>query len=205
MARVRIRSNTAASPAPQFVGADRAASTERLGDVSRLCGRAAFGSTGKRQPHSGCAATLQSGPARIDREAEAWISTGRLPPDRVGIALAEGSGLLGPNSFGFLNNVDGIAPLSAPLAERPRLGRVALVVPRRDALPELAPLLSSRLLGVSWLVSVGDGDPAECCSFFSTIRDGGLLVALGKGARPSSLLDAWCGKAGGGVAFAESA
>jgi len=133
------------------VGADRAASTERLGDVSRLLRARSFWIDGETPAAQRVRSNLQSGPARIDREAEAWISTGRLPSDRVGIALAEGSGLLGPNSFGFLNNVDGIAPLSAPLAERPRLGRVALVVPRRDALPELAPLLSSRLLGVSWL------------------------------------------------------
>lgn len=195
MARVRIRSNTAASPAPQLVGADRAASTERLGDVSRLLRARSFWIDGETPAAQRVRSNLQSGPARIDREAEAWISTGRLPSDRVGIALAEGSGLLGPNSFGFLNNVDGIAPLSAPLAERPRLGRVALVVPRRDALPELAPLLSSRLLGVSWLVSVGDGDPAEVLQFLQhDPATGGLLVALGKGARPSSLLDSLVGK-----------
>ena len=36
-----------------------------------------------------------------------------------------------------------------------RRGSVALVVPRRDALPEVVPLLCSHDLGVSWLISVG--------------------------------------------------
>jgi hypothetical protein len=120
---------------------------------------------------------------------------GKLPSGRLGISLDDAAALLGPHSFGFLNNVDGIAPLAAPMAERPRLGRVALVVPRRDALPELPPLLEQRLLGVSWLISVGDGDPAEVLRFLAhDPATTGLLLALGKGARPQSLLDCLGGK-----------
>jgi hypothetical protein len=138
---------------------------------------------------------LQLGAVQTDKDAAAWISDGRLPDGKLGISLDDGAALLGPHSFGFLNNTDGIAPLAAPLGERPRVGRVALVVPRRDALPELAPLLCNRLLGVSWLISVGDGDPSEVLRFLQhDPATAGLLIALGKGVRPQTLLDALSGK-----------
>lgn len=195
MARVRVKSSAVSAPAPQVAGSDQAASTERLGDVSRLLRARSFWVEGDTPAAQRVRSNLQLGPAQLRSEADAWISNARLPSDRVGVALAEGAALLGPHSFGFLNNIDGIAPLAAPLSERPRLGRVALVVPRRDALPELTPLLSSRLLGVSWLISVGDGDPTEVLQFLQhDPATGGLLVALGKGARPANLLRSLAGK-----------
>jgi hypothetical protein len=133
------------------------------------CGRVAFGSKARLQAAQRVRSNLALGPAQLDPEAAVWISGGKVPPGRLGISLDDAAALLGPHSFGFLNNVDGIAPLAAPMAERPRLGRVALVVPRRDALPELPPLLEQRLLGVSWLISVGDGDPPRCCASWPTI------------------------------------
>lgn len=195
MARARVKSAIAPQTPPETVGSGRISATARMGDVSRLLRARSFWVEGDSPAAQRVRGNLQLGPAQLDREADAWVSAGRMPPEKMGVALAEGSALLGPHSFGFLNNVDGIAPLAAPLPERPRVGRVALVVPRRDALPELAPLLLTRLIGVSWLVSVGDGDPADVLSFLQhDLATGGLLVALGKGARPLGLLDSLAGK-----------
>jgi len=193
MARPRIQSS--ASPAQSPAAGRAPASTERLEDVSRLLRARSFWVEGETPAAQRIRSNLQVGPAQLDPEAAVWISARRVPSERLGISLEEGAALLGPHSFGFLNNSDGIAPLAAPMAERPRLGRVALVVPRRDALPELPPLLSARLLGVSWLISVGDGDPSEVLRFLQhDPATGGLLVALGKGVRPQSLLDSLSGK-----------
>jgi len=75
-----------------------------------------------------------------------------------------------------------------PVAERPRRGSVALVVPRRDALPEVVPLLCSHDLGVSWLISVGDADPAEVVRFLAIDpATTGVLLALGRGVRAPTL------------------
>lgn len=193
MGRPRVQST---APSAQSTSAGRSpASTEKLGDVSRLLRARTFWVDGDSKAAQRVRSNLQLGSTQLDRDAVAWISDGRVPGDKLGVSLDDGSALLGPHSFGFLNNLDGIAPLAAPLGERPRLGRVALVVPRRDALPELAPLLCSRLLGVSWLISVGDGDPSEVLRFLQhDPATAGLLVALGKGVRPSSLLDALSGK-----------
>lgn len=193
MGRPRIQS---AVPTGQVLGEGRVpVSTERLGDVSRLLRARSFWVEGDSKAAQRVRANLQLGSAQLDPEAAAWISDGRVPSDRLGISLDDGAALLGPHSFGFLNNIDGIAPLAAPLLERPRLGRVALVVPRRDALPELSPLLGARLLGVSWLISVGDGDPSEVLRFLQhDPATAGMLVALGKGVRAHTLLASLSGK-----------
>ncbi len=133
-------------------------------------------------------ANLQAVGGTLDPAALAFIGEGTPPADRPSIGAGDEAGTLGPRSFGFLNNVDGTAPLLAPLSERPRLGGVALVVPRRDALPEVVPLLCRRRLGISWLISVGDGDPADVIRFLSVDpATTGILVALGRGARAATL------------------
>lgn len=142
-------------------------------------------------------ANLQVLGGASDPDAPAWIGEAPPPPGRPSISLGDEPGTLGPRSFGFLNNVDGIAPLvtPAPMAERPRRGGVAVVVPRRDALPEVVPLLRARRLGISWLISVGDGDPAEALRFLAVDpATSGILVALGRGARAATLHGALGGK-----------
>lgn len=133
-------------------------------------------------------ANLQAGRGELREDAAVWLGLGPPPADSLAIGLGEYAGVLGPYSFGFLNNVDGIAPLAVPVAERPRRGSVALVVPRRDALPEVLPLLCGHDLGVSWLISVGDADPAEVVRFL-TIDPAttGVLLALGRGVRAPTL------------------
>src|SRR5262249_47235502 len=117
-----------------------------------------------------------------------WIGATRPPPDAPSVALGDGAGTLGPRSFGFLNNVGGVAALDAPLPERPRPGGLALVVPRRDALPDLGPLAVARGLGISWIISVGDGDPAEALAFLAADpATTALAVLLGEGANGPSL------------------
>lgn len=131
-----------------------------------------------------------AGVGAIDPQAAVWIGIGLPPTGQLSISLSEHAGTLGPYSFGFLNNVDGVAPLAAPIAqhERPRRGTVALVVPRRDALPEVVPLLLARDLGISWLISVGDGDPSEVLRFLSIDpATTGVLLAVGKGVRAPTL------------------
>lgn len=108
--------------------------------------------------------------------------------DFPSIGIAERPGTLGAFSFGFLNNVQGVAAFAAPMAERPKQGTVAVVVPRRDALPEIVPLLCKHRLGISWVISVGDGDPAEVVRFLSSDpATTGILMALGRGTRPQTL------------------
>lgn len=133
-------------------------------------------------------ANLQAGRGELVPDAAVWLGLGPPPPGCLAIGLGEHAGVLGPYSFGFLNNVDGIAPLAVPVAERPRRGSVALVVPRRDALPEVVPLLCSHDLGVSWLISVGDADPAEVVRFLAIDpATTGVLLALGRGVRAPTL------------------
>jgi acyl-CoA synthetase (NDP forming) len=124
----------------------------------------------------------------IAADAVAWIGQARPPSDSPSVALGEFAGTLGPRSFGFLNNVGRIAALDAPLPELPRQGGLGLVVSRRDALPEIGPLAVARGLGVSWIVSVGDGDPAEALAFLSAdVATAALAVVLGDGADGASL------------------
>ena len=131
---------------------------------------------------------LQGSQAELRADAAVWIGLGAPPPDSLAIGLGEYAGVLGPYSFGFLNNVDGVAPLSVPVAEHPRRGSVALVVPRRDALPEVVPLLCSHDLGISWLISVGDADPADVMRFLAIDpATTGVLLALGRGVRAQTL------------------
>lgn len=131
---------------------------------------------------------LQASAGELNPDGAVWLGLGPPPPESLAVGLGEHAGILGPHSFGFLNNVDGIAPLAAPMAEQPRRGSVALVVPRRDALPEVVPLLCSHDLGVSWLISVGDADPAEVVRFLAIDpATTGVLLALGRGVRAQTL------------------
>jgi hypothetical protein len=124
----------------------------------------------------------------VAADAAAWIGHARPPSEAPSVALGEHPGTLGPRSFGFLNNVGRIAALDAPLPELPRQGSLALVVPRRDALPELGPLAVARGLPLSWIISVGDGDPAEALAFLNAdAATTSLAVVLGEGANGASL------------------
>lgn len=121
-----------------------------------------------------------------DERAPAWIGAELPPHGAPSVTLGEGRGTLGPHSFGFLDNARGVAPYAAALPERPRPGGIALVCARREALPEVAPLACARGLGVSWIVSVGDGDAGEVLAFLA--RDPQTrAVLLAAPASPESL------------------
>lgn len=189
MARARVRDLTAA-PVPLGIPAGRRAPlTQAATDLAQLLRARAFAVEGDAPSVQRLRANLAAGPGELSAEAPVWIGPGAPPAGRLAVSLGEHTATLGPHSFGFLNNLDGIAPLAAPMAERPRLGSVALVVPRRDALPEVVPLLVGHALGVSWLISVGDGDPAEALRFLALDpATTGVLLALGRGARAQTLL-----------------
>lgn len=130
---------------------------------------------------------LQTFGGQLDPQAR-WIVGKTLPVDRIGIGLGVEAGLLGPHSLGFVNNVEGIAPWAGFIKDRPPVGNVAVVVPHGDALPEIVPLLNRRRLGVSWVVSVGDGDPEAVLQFLNRDPDTTvILVALGRGASAATL------------------
>lgn len=193
--RAKTPSPKDTAAAPSAISKQGPAHTRQFSELSRLLRARSFWVEGNTLSAERVRTNLQTGPARLSPDAFAVLSSEKIPSDRLGVALSDQAGLLGPHSFGFLNNVEGIAPLSAPLLERPKVGQVALVVPRRDALPELAPLLCARLLGVSWVISVGDGDPADVLQFLQ--QDPAtqtVLIALGKGVRPASLLASLPGK-----------
>lgn len=123
-----------------------------------------------------------------DDTAVAWIGADLPPLGAPSVSLGEARGTLGPQSFGFLDNQRGVAPLASPLPMRPRQGSVALVCARRDALVDVGPLVVAHDLGVSWIISVGDGDPEETLGFLgqdATTR--AVLLSPGAGARPSVL------------------
>jgi hypothetical protein len=123
-----------------------------------------------------------------DEGAVAWIGADLPPLGAPSVSLGEARGTLGPHSFGFLDNQRGVAPLAAPLLVRPRLGPVALVCARREALVDVGPLAVAHDLGVSWILSVGDGDPEEALEFLG--RDAAtraVLLSPGAGARPGML------------------
>jgi hypothetical protein len=124
----------------------------------------------------------------VAADAAPFIGAARPPADSPSVALGDYPGTLGPRSFGFLNNVGGVAALDAPLPALPRKGGLGLVVPTRDALPDLGPLALARGLGISWIVSVGDGDPAEALAFLGADpATETLAVVLGQGASGASL------------------
>jgi hypothetical protein len=124
----------------------------------------------------------------VAADAAAWIGTARPPDDAPSIGLGAFAGTLGPRSFGFVNVRGPVAPFDAPLPSLPRAGRVALLVPARDALPDVGPLALARNLGLSWIISVGDGDPAEALAFLNAdIMTGALAIVLGPGAAGASL------------------
>jgi hypothetical protein len=133
-------------------------------------------------------ANLTAHAGEIAADAAPWIGAARPPADSPSVSLGDHPGTLGPKSFGFLNNVGGIAALDAPVPSLPRKGGLALVVPRRDALPDLVPLALARGLGLSWIVSVGDGDPAEALAFVGAdAATHGIALVLGDGADGASL------------------
>jgi hypothetical protein len=133
-------------------------------------------------------ANLRAHGGEVASDAAPWIGQARPPADSPSVSLGEHAGTLGPRSFGFLNNVGGVAALDAPVPSLPRKGGLALVVPRRDALPDVVPLAIARGLGLSWIVSVGDGDPAEALAFVGAdAATHGIALVLGDGADGATL------------------
>lgn len=202
MARARTRPAAASDPAGVSAAGSlggavaRARSphtTQAATDLAQLLRARSFSIGGSGAAVARVQGNLESAgsAARLDEGALAWVGLGAVPEGRLGVSLGEAPGVLGPHSFGFLNNLEDIAPLAAPIAERPRKGGLAVVVPRRDALPEVVPLLCSRGLGISWLISVGDGDPAEVLRFLRLDpATRAVLCALGRGARAQTLHEA---------------
>lgn len=138
------------------------------------------------------AANLLDGGAQLAPDAAAWIGAGAPPIDAPTLSLGPSPGALGPHSWGFLNLSEphrgAVVALDAPPVALPRAGRLAVVVPRRDALPDVLPLLSARELAVSWVISVGDGDPTEVLEFLSEdAATDAIAIVLGEGARAAGL------------------
>ena len=124
----------------------------------------------------------------LAQDATAVIGQGRAPVDSPSVALGPHAGTLGPRSFGFLNNGGQIAALDGPVPAMPRRGRLGLILPTRDALPDVVPLCLAHDLGVTFIVSVGDGDPGEALRFLAHQRDTEVLaVVLGAGQDAASL------------------
>ena len=179
--RVSVRAAGAPSGSPH--------TTQAATDLAMLLRSRQFCLSGEGALLSRVASNLQTFGGAIADEAPAWIGTGVAPEGSVAVALGDRAGALGPHSFGFLNNVDGVAPLAAPLTERPRRGAVAWVVPRRDGVAEVARVVCGGDLGASWMISVGDGDRVEVMRFLA--RDPAtraILLAVGRGVRPQTLL-----------------
>jgi len=134
------------------------------------------------------AANLALHGGEVAGDAAPFIAATRPPVDAPSVALGPHVGTLGPRSFGFLNVVGGVAALDAPIPALPRRGRVGLVVPAREALPDVVPLWLARGLGMTFVISVGDGDPAEAIAFLSSDpATEALALVLGPGARGASL------------------
>jgi hypothetical protein len=134
------------------------------------------------------AANLALWGGEVAGDAAPIITATRPPADAPSVALGPHAGTLGPRSFGFLNVIGGVAALDAPIPALPRRGRVGLVVPGREALPDVVPLWLARGLGMTFAISVGDGDPAESIAFLSSDPSTeALAVVLGAGARGAAL------------------
>ena len=103
------------------------------------------------------------GESKLD--APAFIGRGAAPNELPSVSLGEHVGTLGPNSFGFLNNVGGIAALDVPVRTLPKRGSVGVIVPERAALPDVLPLLVARDVRCSWVISVGAGDPSDALAY----------------------------------------
>lgn len=141
------------------------------------------------------ATNLAAHGGRSDDRALCYVGSDLPPHGAPSISLGAARGTIGPHSFGFLDNntyADAVrrpaAPFAAPLPARPRSGPIALVCGRRDALPDVAPLAVARGLGVSWIVSVGDGDVQPALRFLAE-HEGtrAVLLAAGAGSAPSCL------------------
>jgi hypothetical protein len=131
---------------------------------------------------------LEAHGGEVAPDAAPWLGEARPPADAPSVSLGDHPGTLGPRSFGFLNNVGAVAALDAPVPAMPRKGGLALVVPRRDALPDVVPLALARGLGLSWIISVGDGDPAEALAFAGADpATRSIAVVLGDGGSGASL------------------
>jgi hypothetical protein len=138
------------------------------------------------------AANLIANGAQVSADAAAWIGAGTPPPDAASLSLGAGTGTLGPRSYGFLNNTAGagaVVALDLPALDAlPRRGRLGVIVPSRDTLPDLLPLFCARELPVAWIISVGDGDPGEALAFLNADDDtDALALALGADSRAASL------------------
>jgi hypothetical protein len=130
--------------------------------------------------------TLHGGAVAAD--AAAWIGAARPPDDAPSVGLGTFAGTLGPRSFGFVNVHGRVAAFDAPLATLPRAGGLGLVVPARDALPDVGPLALGHGLALSWIVSVGDGDPAETLDFLNADEHTfAAALVLGQGQKGASL------------------
>lgn len=158
--------------------------------LSQLLTSRAFSVEGDHPLLTRVRANLDESGAEVSPAAAAWIGMGAAPADCAALSLADGQGALGPHSFGFLSNVTGIAALAVPIPERPRLGVVGFVVGRRESLPPFLPLLCARDLGAAWVISVGDGDPAEAVRFLGKDpATRAICVSAGRGLRAQALLD----------------
>ncbi len=139
------------------------------------------------------AANLVASAGQLSPEAPAWVGDGVPPVEAPSLSLGAAIGTLGPRSYGFLNNSQpGLGAIVAldvpPIAALPRTGRLGIIVPGREALPDLLPLLCARDLPISWLISIGDGDPSEVVSFLSEDpATDAIAIALGEGAKAVGL------------------
>jgi hypothetical protein len=134
------------------------------------------------------AGNLAAHAGSVDDSSPIWIGADLPPHGAPSLSLGAARGTLGPWSFGFLDNVRGVAAFAAPLATRPRVGPIALVCRRREALPDVAPLAVARGLGVSWIISIGDGEVEDTLDFLaSDAATRAVLLAAGNEAGERAL------------------
>jgi hypothetical protein len=134
------------------------------------------------------AENLRAHGAEIDEDAAAWVGATAPPANRPAIALGAHAATLGPHSIGFLNNLGRVAALDGPVPSLPRRGPLGLVLPTRAALPDVVPLCLARDLAVSFIISVGEGDPSEALRFLAADPETrGLAVVLPANARAAAV------------------